>query len=75
MPLSFAQHAVHPWFEHRDDVLVIAGQPLTDIAARVGRTPFYVYDRSVMTRKARGAAPAAAARGAHPLRHQSEPDA
>jgi diaminopimelate decarboxylase len=52
MPLSFAQHGVHPWFEHRDDVLLIAGQPLTDIAARVGRTPFYVYDRSVMTRKA-----------------------
>ena len=52
MPLSFAQHAVHPWFEQRDDVLVIAGQLLTDIAARVGRTPFYVYDRSVMTRKA-----------------------
>ncbi|MGH8236236.1 MAG: pyridoxal-dependent decarboxylase, exosortase A system-associated [Steroidobacteraceae bacterium] len=52
MPLSFVQHAVHPWFENRDDELVIAGQPLTDIAARVGRTPFYVYDRSVMTRKA-----------------------
>jgi diaminopimelate decarboxylase len=51
MSLSFAQHAVHPWFEIRDDVLVIAGRTLTDIAAQVGRTPFYVYDRSVMTRK------------------------
>jgi diaminopimelate decarboxylase len=44
-------HAAHPWFHVEDDCLVVAGRKLTDIAADIGRTPFYVYDRSVMTRK------------------------
>jgi diaminopimelate decarboxylase len=30
--------------------LLIAGQPLRQLAARAGSTPFYVYDRSVMSR-------------------------
>lgn len=51
MTIEFAKHAAHPWFEVEDDCLVIGGRRLTDIAAEVGRTPFYVYDRSVMTRK------------------------
>jgi diaminopimelate decarboxylase len=46
-----AQHAPHPWFSVADDELVIGGRKLSDIAAQVGRTPFYVYDRSVMARK------------------------
>lgn len=46
-----AQHAPHPWFAVADDELVIGGRRLSDIAAQVGRTPFYAYDRSVMTRK------------------------
>jgi diaminopimelate decarboxylase len=45
------QHAAHPWFTVQDDELVIAGKKLTDVVAQVGRTPFYAYDRSVMTRK------------------------
>src|SRR5687767_7278577 len=45
------QHAAHPWFEVRDDELVVAGRSITDIARQVGRTPFYAYDRSVMTCK------------------------
>jgi diaminopimelate decarboxylase len=36
-------------FEIRDDCLIIGGQPLTGLAERLGRTPFYAYDRAVMT--------------------------
>ncbi|MCG5498793.1 pyridoxal-dependent decarboxylase, exosortase A system-associated [Ectothiorhodospira variabilis] len=31
--------------------LLIGGQPLSRIAARVGRTPFYAYDRALLTRR------------------------
>ena len=34
-----------------DDCLQIAGMPLTELARRVGRTPFYAYDRSLITRR------------------------
>lgn len=51
MTLSFPQHAAHPWFDVEDDCLVLAGKKLTLIAAQVGRTPFYAYDRGVMNRK------------------------
>jgi len=44
-------HAPHPWFGVADNQLVIGGQKLLDIAARAGRSPFYVYDRGVMTQK------------------------
>ena len=29
--------------------LLINGQPISRIAARVGRTPFYAYDRSLLS--------------------------
>jgi diaminopimelate decarboxylase len=45
------QHAPHPWFTVKDDELVVAGRKISAIAAEVGRTPFYVYDKSVMNRK------------------------
>src|SRR5687768_10881607 len=45
------KHALHPWFTSHNDELVVAGRPITQIAAQVGSTPFYAYDRSVMTRK------------------------
>ena len=48
---AFSQHPPHPWFEARNGELIAAGQTITEIAARAGRTPFYLYDRSVMTRK------------------------
>jgi len=48
---AFPQHAPHPYFEAQDAELVVAGRKISDIAAEIGRTPFYVYDRSVMTRK------------------------
>lgn len=51
MTIIFTKHAAHPWFKVQDNCLVIGGQPITDLAAQVGQTPFYVYDRSVMTRK------------------------
>lgn len=31
-----------------DDELQVGGEPLTVLAARLGRTPFYVYDRAVL---------------------------
>lgn len=51
MTLDFREHATHPWFDVADDVLCVGGIPVTEIARRTGGTPFYVYDRSVMTRK------------------------
>jgi len=45
------QHAPHPWFTAKDDQLMVAGRTVSEIAMQVGRTPFYAYDRSVMTRK------------------------
>src|SRR5690606_19697822 len=53
MPIDLGHHAPHPWFSVRDDCPVVAGQTITDMAARVGRTPFYVYDREVITAKVR----------------------
>lgn len=53
MTLEFTQHETHPWFDVRDDILCVGAVPVTEIALRAGRTPFYAYDRSVMTRKVR----------------------
>ncbi len=50
---SLAQHASHPWFEVLDDEIVLGGLRLSEVAALAGKTPFYAYDRSVMTRKVR----------------------
>jgi len=56
--MSNAQHAPEAprheamnQFKVVDNCLQIGGQPLTEIARRVGRIPFYAYDRSVMTAK------------------------
>ena len=35
-------------FQCRDGELLVNGHPLSRIAARVGQTPFYVYDRSLL---------------------------
>jgi diaminopimelate decarboxylase len=48
---AFSQHAPHPYFESRDGELLVGGRRITELAAQVGRTPFYAYDRAVMTRK------------------------
>ncbi|HKW36654.1 MAG TPA: pyridoxal-dependent decarboxylase, exosortase A system-associated [Burkholderiales bacterium] len=44
-------HAPMAQFPVVDDCLQIAGMPLTELARRVGRTPFYAYDRSLITRR------------------------
>jgi diaminopimelate decarboxylase len=36
-----------------DDCLVVGGVPITRLAQRVGRTPFYAYDRHLLTDRAR----------------------
>jgi len=48
---AFSQHCAHPYFSARDGELLIAGRRVTQLASASGRTPFYCYDRSVMTRK------------------------
>jgi len=49
--LKFAQHAPHPWFTVENDQLMIGGHAIAELAVQAGQTPFYVYDRSVMTRR------------------------
>jgi diaminopimelate decarboxylase len=51
MTISVPPHAPHPWFGVDGDCLTIGGRRIVDLAAQAGRTPFYVYDRGVMTRK------------------------
>lgn len=48
---AFSQHAPHPYFEAKDGELLIGGRKVSAIATELGRTPFYAYDRAVMTRK------------------------
>jgi len=50
MTVEFPQHAASPYYEVDGDCLVVGGRRLTDVAAEFGHTPFYVYDRAVMTR-------------------------
>ncbi len=40
---------VHPLFDHRDGQLLIGGIPATRLAARVGSTPFFAYDRALIS--------------------------
>jgi diaminopimelate decarboxylase len=49
----FTQHAPNPYFETKDDELLIGGRKVSAIADELGRTPFYAYDRAVMHRKVR----------------------
>lgn len=42
------EHAPIAQFQSADDELLIGGQPLRRLAARVGRTPFYAYDRRLL---------------------------
>lgn len=50
---GFTRHAPHPWFAVEDDCLMIGGKSVVELATQAGQTPFYVYDRGVMTRKLR----------------------
>ncbi|MBB4844156.1 diaminopimelate decarboxylase [Paucibacter oligotrophus] len=42
------QHVPMSQFAQQDGELLIGGQPLTRLAARVGQTPFYAYDRQLL---------------------------
>lgn len=46
---SRPRHAPMTQFEVRDGQLLIGGVSVTDIAAQIGRTPFYAYDRAAVT--------------------------
>jgi diaminopimelate decarboxylase len=48
--MSAPRHAPHP-FAVTGDELVIGGVPITRLAERVGRTPFYAYDRALISRR------------------------
>jgi diaminopimelate decarboxylase len=48
---AFTQHGPHPYFESSDGELLIGGRKVSVLAEQAGQTPFYVYDRAVMTRK------------------------
>jgi len=45
------QHAPMNQFPVVDNCLSVAGQSITDIAATMGSTPFYVYDSNLMTQR------------------------
>ncbi len=47
-------HAPMNQFAHRDGELLIGGQTLSTLAARVGSTPFYVYDRQLLRERVDG---------------------
>ena len=44
-------HAPMDQFTVVDDCLQVGGMPLTRLAQRVGQTPFYAYDRQLLTRR------------------------
>ena len=48
---SQPKHATLTQFPVHDDCLVIGGIPLTRLAQRVGKTPFYAYDRQKITER------------------------
>lgn len=46
-----SRHAPLTGFPIEDDCLIVGGMTLTRLAERVGRTPFYVYDRRLITER------------------------
>jgi len=44
-------HAAQTLFEVADDCLQVGGMALTRLVQRVGQTPFYAYDRALVTRR------------------------
>lgn len=48
------KHPPMTHFTSRDGQLLVGGIPLRQLAARVGQTPFYAYDRAVIRRKVQG---------------------
>jgi diaminopimelate decarboxylase len=50
-PLRAAVHAPLTQFASHHGELLVGGMPLSRLAARVGRTPFYAYDRALLRRR------------------------
>jgi len=48
---ALPRHAPMHQFAVSDGELLVGGMPLSQLAARVGRTPFYAYDRHLLTRR------------------------
>jgi diaminopimelate decarboxylase len=46
-------HSPHEQFSTVDNCLQVGGMPLTRLAQRVGKTPFYAYDRSLLAARVR----------------------
>lgn len=46
--MALPRHAPMNQFAVRDGELVVGGMPLSRLAARVGQTPFYAYDRGLL---------------------------
>ena len=44
-------HAPMAQFRQQDGELLVGGIPITQLAHRVGQTPFYAYDRAVLSRR------------------------
>ena len=44
-------HAPMTQFPVRDGELIVGGLPLTQLAARIGQTPFYAYDRQLIAQR------------------------
>ncbi|OGA99278.1 MAG: pyridoxal-dependent decarboxylase, exosortase A system-associated [Burkholderiales bacterium RIFCSPHIGHO2_12_FULL_69_20] len=53
-PRAAPQHAPMPQFAVSDGQLVIGGERLALLAERVGQTPFYAYDRSLLRQRVAG---------------------
>lgn len=51
MTVQRPKHAPLTQFDVVDDSLVVGGMPLARLAARVGSTPFYAYDRARMSER------------------------
>ncbi|MGH8856062.1 MAG: pyridoxal-dependent decarboxylase, exosortase A system-associated, partial [Telluria sp.] len=51
MTVERPKHAPLTQFDVVDDSLVVGGMPLARLAARVGSTPFYAYDRARMSER------------------------
>ena len=53
-PRTSPAHAPVDQFTHREGELVIGGETLSTLAARVGTTPFYAYDRQLLRARIAG---------------------
>ena len=49
--MTAPSHVFPSLFSIQDNDLEIGGMPLTQLAERIGRTPFYAYDRSLITER------------------------